>query len=278
MVAQGDFRMSISETVLEMHYHQALMDIFRSVLGVGLSGKISFYKYSPQKECFVGFDQAWLMTDVSDDKLFEDLKEAAQQNSYQLNGRYVGYFMQYKVVHRMCRRNKKNPPPVRSLPFGRASISSQANLRTGQSQHELLFNLCKNKNALTYYACPAVFDKTELYEKNVDLSKLHLVDVTSCPGDFTDHKKHHIFFDLPSMQPTWCSEPVQGSAISPRALALSLRQRLLESPVAEAERLLDCILHLRGKLREPATSERNGIESLESALQALTILKVEISG
>jgi hypothetical protein len=269
---------SINETVLEMHYHQALMDLFRSVFGVGPSGKISFYKYSPQKECFVGFDQAWVMTDVSDDKLFEDLKDAAQNNSYKLNERYIGYFLQYKVVQRMIRHSKKNPPPVKSARFGRSKISSQANPHTGQSQHELLFNLCKNKNALTYYACPAIFDKAELYIKDVDLGTLHLVDVASCPSDFTDHKKHHIFFDLPSMQPTWCSEPVEGRSIAPETLATSMRTRLLESPATEAERLLDCVRDLRGTQRERAELGAAATENLEGALQALTILKVEIPG
>lgn len=269
--------MSINETVLEMHYHQALMELFRSTFGVGTTGKISFYKYSPQKECFIGFDQAWVMTDLSDDKLFRDLKEAAQNNSYKLDERYVGYFLQYKVVQRMTRHSKKNPPPVKSAQFGRAKISSHANLRTGQSQHELLFNLCKNKNALTYYACPAIFDKADLYSKNIDLSTLHLVDVASCPSDFTDHKKHHIFFDLPSMKPTWCSDPVEGLSVSPEALALTLRERLMESPATEAERLLDCVSSLRGTQRELATLGEAATENLESALQALTILKVDAS-
>lgn len=270
--------MSISETVLEMHYHQALMELFRSVFGVGPSGNISFYKYSPQKECFVGFDQAWLMTDVSDQKLFDDLSKAAQGNKYQLNERYVGYFLQYKVVHLLSRRHRKNPPPVGSLPYGRVNISSQANFRTGKSQHELLFNLCKNKGALTYYACPAIFDKTQLYKKEFDLNTLHLVDVASCPSDFTDHKKHHIFFDLPFMAPTWCSEPVEGRVISADSFAHNIRRRLFESPAAEARRLHDCILHLRGMQPESAISGNKGVEGLESALQALTILKVVISG
>lgn len=270
--------MSINETVLEMHYHQALMDLFRSTFGVGPSGKISFYKYSPQKECFVGFDQAWVMTDVSDDELFKELKDAAQNNSYKLNKHYVGYFLQYKVVQRMVRHSKSNPPPVKSAQFGRAKISSQANLRTGQSQHELLFNLCKNKNALTYYACPAIFDKAVLYSKDVDLSTLHLVDLASCPGDFTDHKKHHIFFDLPSMQPTWCSEPVQSRSVTAETLASSLRTRLLESPAVEAERLLDCVRNLRGTQRERAEQGAAATENLEGALQALTILRVELPG
>ena len=35
----------ITETVLEMHYHRPLMELFRSVFGVG-AGRINFYKYA----------------------------------------------------------------------------------------------------------------------------------------------------------------------------------------------------------------------------------------
>jgi len=263
----------INETVLEMHYHHALMELFRTTLGVGPTGKISFYKYSPQKECFVGFDQAWVMTDVPDQKLFDDLKHAAQKNVYALNDRYVGYFLQFKVVQSMSRHSRKNPPPVKSTRCGRVTLSNQANMRTGQSQHELLFNLCKNKNALTYYACPAVFDKSDLYKEPVDLDTLHLVDVSSCPSDFTDNKKHHIFFDLPSMDPTWCSEPVKGQSISPEAFANLLRARMLEFPAQNAEMLLDFVQYLLGKQRERAALGDSAVQTLDDTLEALTILR-----
>ncbi len=39
----------INETVLEMHYHRPLMDLFREAFGLGESGKINFYKYSPKR-------------------------------------------------------------------------------------------------------------------------------------------------------------------------------------------------------------------------------------
>ncbi|MBN5151527.1 hypothetical protein JY458_11170 [Stenotrophomonas maltophilia] len=107
---------------------------------------------------------------------------------------------------------------------------------------------------------------------------MHLVDVASCPSDFTDNKKHHIFFDLPSMLPTWCSEPVEGRSITPEELASSLRARFLESPTTEAERLLDYVRDLRGAQRERVELGPAATEGLASALQALTILKVELSG
>lgn len=266
--------MSINETVLEMHFHHALMDLFRSTLGVGSTGKVSFYKYSPQKECFVGFDQAWVMTDVSDDQLFKDLKDAAQNNSYKLGEKYIGYFLQYKVVKRMVRHPRKNRPPVKSSHYGRVAISNQANTNTGKSQHELLFNLCKNKGALTYYACPSIFDKSELYREKADLDKLVLVDVVSCPDEFKDNKKHHIYFDLPSMDPTWCSEPVRGISINAAEMANSLAERVNEAPSIEAERLLSCLEFLRGERRNRVFEDLESGNKSDTALQALTVIRV----
>ncbi|HVI57737.1 MAG TPA: hypothetical protein VM619_02535 [Luteimonas sp.] len=267
--------MSINETVLEMHFHHALMDLFRSTLGVGPTGKISFYKYSPQKECFVGFDQAWVMTDVPDETLFKDLKEAAQGASYNLKSRYVGYFLQYKVVKRMVRKPKKKPNPVASAPYGRVAISNQANINSGSSQHELLFNLCKNKGALTYYACPSIFDKAELYKAEADLGKLHLVDVTSCPSDFKDNQKHHIYFELPSMDPTWCSDPVPGVVISAEQMAKGLTERLRKSPREEADRLFNCLTQLRAIQRERENTDFDLGNNSDWGLQALTVIRVD---
>ncbi|WP_159016609.1 hypothetical protein [Cognatiluteimonas profundi] len=274
--------MSINETVLEMHFHHALMDLFRSTFGVGPAGRISFYKYSPQKECFVGFDQAWVMTDVSDDQLFNDLKDAAQGNSYNLGTRYVGYFLQYKVVKRMIRHSKNNPPPVTSAEYGRAAVSNQANANTGKSQHELLFNLCKNLGALTYYACPAIFDKAELYRESVDLNKLTLVDLSSCPSEFKDNQKHYIYFDFPSMKPTWCSEPVLGTSIDAIQMARSLERRLNQDQKIETDRLLSCLFYLNWQRRVQRGGRRvqeyEPDKDLDSALQALTVIRVDSRG
>ena len=47
--------LAINEATLEMHFHVALMDLFRSTYGLGPTGSIEFFKYSPQLESFVGF-------------------------------------------------------------------------------------------------------------------------------------------------------------------------------------------------------------------------------
>jgi len=265
--------MAINETVLEMHFHRALMDLFRSTFGVGSTGQISFYKYSPQKECFVGFDQAWVKTEVSDDQLYNDLQQAASHNAYALNNKYVGYFLQYKVVRRMSYHRKKNFPNGMSKPYGRVSVSTQANETSGSSQHQLLFDLSKNAGALTYYACPSIFDKADLYA-DADLEKLHLVDVASCPSAFTDNQRHYIYFSLPSMTPTWCSEPTIGVSIGARQLQALLQSKLEEEPKAEAERLLAFLRPRREYRREHTFEDLESGSYFDPALQALTILHV----
>jgi len=73
--------MSINETVLEMHFHNALLNLMRTTLGLG-TGRFNFFKYSPQRECFVGFDQAFVKTDLSEEELFTQLRTDAMQNGY----------------------------------------------------------------------------------------------------------------------------------------------------------------------------------------------------
>lgn len=264
--------MAINETVLEMHFHRALMDAFRSTLGVGATG-VTFFKYSPQKECFVGFDQAWIMQPVSDDQLYVDLKTAAQQNSYQLGAKYTGYFLQYKVVKRMVRRWKTHPLPTIGVPFGRVTLSTQANPNTGLSQHELLFNLCKNTNALVYYACPSIFDKAELYREQVDIASLHLVDVSSCPNEYKDNKRHHLYFELPSMESTWCSEPMSGRSIGVAVLVKQIADRLSRAPQAEAAKLVECLDYLRGERRPRGSPDLQPAIRSNEVLESLTILR-----
>lgn len=43
------------------------MELIRETVGLGADGHMNFYKWSPQKECFVGFDQAYVKTQLSDD-------------------------------------------------------------------------------------------------------------------------------------------------------------------------------------------------------------------
>lgn len=207
--------MSINETVLEMHYHKALLDVFRATLGLG-AGAFNFYKYSPQRECFVGFDQAFIQTDLSEEELFQNLKGSALNNRYRLPSFFVGYFLQYKVVKYMQKRVRHTPRIITNRPHQRVSLDTTKNINTGFSQHELLYNLNQNYGAYVYYACPMIFDREELYNPNPDMDLLRLADISSCPSEYSDNEKHFIYFNDITSTPVWCSEPTEGKAISPK--------------------------------------------------------------
>lgn len=212
----------ITETVLEMHYHKAIMDLIRSSFGLGTPGGMNFYKYSPQKEAFIGFDQAYVSTELSEDDFFEVLKQSAMNSSYQLDRIYIGIFLQFKLVKRMQSITKNTPVTIRSRPHYRVSLDTTKNLKTNFSQHELLYALKDNQGSFVYYACPMLFDRSSLYEVNVDLATLRLVDITSCPTAYKDNDNHFIFFDDVAGNPVWCSDPIEGKAIAPKEFARAL--------------------------------------------------------
>lgn len=248
--------MAINETVLEMHFHKALIDLIGDAFGLGEAGHFNFYKYSPQQECFIGFDQAFVKSQVSDKELFKSLSTAAASGAYGLEKNFFGYFLQFKVVSKLVKSNKKTkkPPQVKATPFYRTDIYNQRTKSSSFSQHELLYNLAKNKGAMTYYACPMVFSKADLYQP-VDLSKLRLVDVATAPSEFADNQTHHIFFPSETDDPIWCSEPVLGKAVSPEEFAQSAARRASrEESRAQAQLIIDSLAWLRdfsGKADHP---------------------------
>jgi hypothetical protein len=197
------------------------MDLFRNTFGLG-GGRINFYKYSPQRECFVGFDQAYVKTDLSSGELFQMLRDAANTRNYALNDTFLGYFLQFKVVKEMQQRKKYTPPNIRNRPHYRVSIDTTKNLATGLSQHELLYNLSRNHGAMVYYACPMLFDRSVLYEIDVDLDDLRLADLALCPSPYADNDNHFIYYNDRQAMPVWCSEPVEGKAVTPRDFAAAV--------------------------------------------------------
>jgi len=232
----------ITETVLEMHFHRPLMDALRNTLGLGSAGTLNFYKYSPQRECFVGFDQAYAKSELSEADFFHQLKTAAKSSGYAIGNHFIGYFLQFKVVKEMAKRSRYTPPSIRNTPHYRVSLGTTKNIKTGLTQHELLRNLNSNPGALVYYACPMLFERSALYAVNVDLDKLRLAELDSCPSDYSDNDNHFIFFENATAQPIWCSEPVEGRATSPqvffsetlRALAQSDRRQESASKLLKA--------------------------------------------
>jgi len=201
----------ITETRLEMHYHKPLMDAFKACYGVGPTGHFSFYKYSTQKEKFIGFDQAYVRTELDDDKFLEEIKQAAAGSA--TAPKYVGYFLQFKVVEPRTKRLKSIPKEIsNSPPFYAVTLSTKRDAEGNFSQHELLRNIQAScANAFVYYACPMLFDKLDLYVDDPDLNQLRLVDLRSAVSNFSDNQTHHIFFKDKASNPVWCSEPTDGT-------------------------------------------------------------------
>lgn len=238
------FKKIYYETVFEMHFHNAIMNQIKSTLGLG-KGKFNFYKYSPQKECFVGFDLAYVRTDLKEDKLFEQLKNDAVEKGYNLTNFFVGLFLQYKVVSPMQKKNRTTPEGITQKPYFRVFIDTKKNNKTGSSQHKLLYNLSKNIGSFVFYACPMIFEYEELYEQPADLKKLRLVDLVSCPSEYCDNDSHYIFFNEPTSNPIWCSDPQNGTAYSPEYLSKMIRDRIQDSTNMQKNqiKLLDLLLN-----------------------------------
>lgn len=255
------------------------MDLFRTTFGVGDNGSINFYKYSPQRECFVGFDQAYVKTELSESQFFDLLRNSAANAAYRISEKFVGYFLQFKVVSEMQRRRKYTPTGITGRPHYRASLDTTRNINTGLSQHELLYNLSRNSGAMVYYACPMVFERSALYEIDVDLNTLRLVDLGSCPSAYADNDNHFIYFNDRHGDPVWCSEPVDGRAASPRELAETVRSRLNElDPRDSAMRLLQLLLNLEAAGLAPeseALRERAVPSILSLVAESMSILRVK---
>lgn len=272
--------MSITETVLEMHYHRPVMELIRDTYGLGATGNFNFYKYSPQREAFLGFDQAYAMTELSDEKFFERMSAAAMNDEYRLSSRFLAYFLQFKVVSEMKKRMKHTPAQITSRPHYRAALDTTKNDRTGFSQHELLYNLERNDGAMVYYACPMIFDKSSLYEVQVNLDSLRLVEMSSCPSSFADNSNHYLYFDQKDSEPVWCSDPIIGSAVSSKEFAGRLVGKLRQvSPDASKQE----VFNLLKKIKELADQHENEDKSAESnggglALVADSLMIVELVG
>lgn len=272
--------MTLIETVFEMHFHRPLIELFRRECGLGANTAINFYKYSPQKEAFIGFDQAFAMTEQSDQEFYQELRDAAMNRCYQLRATYIAYFLQFKLVSRLMRRQAKTPPQITSNPHFRSSLDTTRNERSGFSQHELLFDLNRNANAFVYYACPMIFDKADLYSTTVDLGLLRLADLSSCPSSYCDNEKHYIYFVYPDSDPIWCSDPVMGRALAPVDFTGQMLAQLRTTSQEEsASQVLNILEYARGYgsdregARNSLTQKHLGLGSVADTLTILRLLQ-----
>src|SRR5262245_37654817 len=144
----------ITEALLELHYHRAIVDTFAAVFGVPF---LRMLKPSTQQEAWVGFDQGWVHTSISNADLYAALASTISVGGSQVQAFHLGYFLQFKVVHTLLRRSHLAPTTFRS-PYFRSELSVWPNASTGLSQHETLRRLAAIEGALVYYACPLLFD------------------------------------------------------------------------------------------------------------------------
>lgn len=200
----------ITEALLEMHFHRALIKYFESIYGAKF---LRLLKPSSQKEVWLGFDQGWVRTDLTQKEFFSQLRQVIQQESTNVNNFYIGFFLQFKKVQKVTRRSNLMPSNY-YVPYFRVELSLKPNKRTRLSQHETLLRLSQVNNASVYYACPMFFDLDALYEEP-DLQCLPLVDVTTSPTGWATNDSHYITFQTESdSNPLWCSDPVQGVSYS----------------------------------------------------------------
>lgn len=236
----------ITETLLEMHFHQALVENFANLYGAKF---LRLLKPSTQQEVWVGFDQGWVNTSLTTEQLFNELRQTIQGQSSSVNNFYLGYFLQFKSVKRVTRQSKLMPANY-NTPYFRSELSLTPNENTKLSQHETLLRLTAVNNANVYYACAMLFDLDEIYEQP-NLDRLRLVDVTTSPTGWATNQRYFITFQIENdTNPLWCSDPVQGKSYSIREWL----SRDLLSPIRLTGRELSALI-------QNATTAINGVGS-----------------
>ncbi len=193
----------ITEALLEMHYHRALVDLFANHYGAMF---LQLVKPSAVREAWVGFDQGWVRTTLTQSDLLNQLRGVLASQGSIVPKFYVGYFMQFKPVVRISKRGS-NCPGTYTAPYYRVALSLKPNRTTGLSQHETLLRLTKVTNSDVTYACPMLFDHDRLYEPP-DLDALRIVEVATAPAGWATNQSHFITFQTPDdPNPQWMSEP-----------------------------------------------------------------------
>jgi hypothetical protein len=200
----------ITEALLEMRYSKPLVDHFKALYGGGF---LTLLKPSPQNETWVGFDQGWAKTTISSPALLQELRQTIQNNSPTAPDFFFGYFLQFKVVHRMVRRSKVIPDDY-VTPYLRAALSLEPNPKTGLSQHETLIRLSNISNASAFYACPMLFDIADIW-RDASMDDIRFVNIRTSPLGWATNTQHFIMFqDETDITPVWKSDSVKTRTLT----------------------------------------------------------------
>ncbi len=200
----------ITEALLEMHFHRAIVERFSQQYGARV---LKLLKPSPKQEAWVGFDQGWVRTSVTTDQLFAELQTTIQNQATSTSNFYFGFFLQFKLVERMVRSSRLKPAQY-ATPYFRSELSLYPNPTTGISQHETLLRLNAVAGASVSYACGMLFDIADIWEEP-NLNMLRCVDISTSPAGWATNQRHFLAFQTEADQsPFWCSEPIMGKSIS----------------------------------------------------------------
>lgn len=256
----------MNESLLEMVYFFPIKEAFNSILGKKVN---AIYKPSPQKEAWLGFDQAWTTDEVSEEKFYDIIKNKTPTS------RFITYIMQFKVVEQQKHYNKKER--IFTVPshyvegeiYYRSLLKTEPIKSSTTSQHELLIEIKNSFNFMeVYYACPMLFSQTELFkpkfmESEKDLreylmDQLVLVDIASAPdpktSSWTSSKKHHIMWKKHSgSDMEWCSTPKKGKKINYQEWIKDLQQREIDK-----DKLLENIEDLKTILSNTVDDKQSG--------------------
>ncbi|WP_437477185.1 hypothetical protein WME75_27765 [Sorangium sp. So ce1014] len=215
----------INETLLEMHYYRAFVELFEAHFGKKF---LRILKPSQRREAFLGFDQGWVRSNVPMARFREELEAAIATRGTSVQSLYLGYFLQYKCPEMIGRRSYAMPPDFQT-PYYRFQLSLKPNRETGISQHETLLRLKNVANVDVSYACPMIFDEDSLYE-SPDLDDVRIVPLDTAPAGYATNESHFCCFRSPTdPAPMWCSQPMLGKSVGYEEWVSSGNLRLLEA-------------------------------------------------
>jgi hypothetical protein len=196
----------LNEALLEMFFFPALMSHFQSRYG---ASHVRLLKPSTRREVWVGFDQGWVVTDRSEEELFEDIRVAVKSSSEEVEHLFLGFFLQFKVVHQRTRRSLSTPKSI-SPRYFQAAIDLEPSKVTALSQHETLMRVNKINRGAAAYACPLIMNADAIYE-GANLADLMCVPLDTAPDDWSQREEHLIVMqDRASPTVLWCSDPKEG--------------------------------------------------------------------
>ena len=200
----------ITEALLEMHFHHALVEHFSALYGANF---LRLLKPSQQQEAWVGFDQGWVNINLPQTQFLNELRSVINNQLTNINKFYIGFFLQFKRVA-IVRRRSRLIPNHYNLPYFRSKLSLHPNSNSGRSQHETLLLLQNINNSSVFYACGMLFNVDAIYQQP-DLNRLRLVPITSAPPGWNTNENHFIMFQtVDDHNPYWRSEPIKGISYS----------------------------------------------------------------